>query len=558
MKKINLPNIYGYGQIFAFSALDGKTSFKRDFTGTLTNEPIGIRFELSLPRTLSINAEITKYNTITSDIIDIDTARGNLFISYYDCHTVVGYSPYMPALIARHKIVKSKNNISTSSTLKDSVAMAVKKVGDLYLFAISYSSSRRQAKRIASNCLDVDIMALKRRRYDFYNNLPKIQLDVDKEKLYYKSISILKSAMYAPEGMIPHIWTTPDRVPHRNMWLWDSVFHALGIVNFDHDIAENAIMAVLSQMKSDGFVPHMMTPYNSSKITQPPILAWGVWEIYKVTKNVDFLKACSLRLAKYLEWDKNNRDVNNNGLLEWQLERDKNCKCGECGMDNSPRFDSSKLMDAIDFSSFYANDCECLALILDELNQDSTKWKREFNVVRKQINQLLWCKEDGIYYDREVNGDLLKVASSASFLPLFAGVADKEKADLLVKTLLDKNRFWTSLPVPSTSIDYKDHSTDMWRGSVWLNYNYLIIKGLRRYGYNDIADTIKNKTINSALKWYKQTGCIYEFYDCNDTLTPTSLMRKGVIQSNPDWRVHMHSISDYGWSAAVILDLLSN
>jgi glycogen debranching enzyme len=30
-----------------------------------------------------------------------------------------------------------------------------------------------------------------------------------------------------------------------------------------------------------------------------------------------------------------------------------------------------------------------------------------------------------------------------------------------------------------------------WRGPVWFGSNWLIIKGLRRYGYNDQADTLK-------------------------------------------------------------------
>ena len=47
MEKImKLNNIWGYGQLFAFSGLDGQNRYYNDFVGTLTNRKIEIRFEL--------------------------------------------------------------------------------------------------------------------------------------------------------------------------------------------------------------------------------------------------------------------------------------------------------------------------------------------------------------------------------------------------------------------------------------------------------------------------------------------------------------------------------
>ena len=36
----------------------------------------------------------------------------------------------------------------------------------------------------------------------------------------------------SPEGRLGHRWTTPDRWPHRNIWLWDSAFHAEVLADF--------------------------------------------------------------------------------------------------------------------------------------------------------------------------------------------------------------------------------------------------------------------------------------------------------------------------------------
>ena len=92
-----------------------------------------------------------------------------------------------------------------------------------------------------------------------------------------------------------------------------------------------------------------MTPTDSDDCTQPQVLSWGVLEVYNKTKDVEFLRECVDALDAYLTWDMKNRDKNGNGLLEWATEPDNVLsKCGESGLDNSPRFDFDKDIDAID------------------------------------------------------------------------------------------------------------------------------------------------------------------------------------------------------------------
>ena len=52
-----------------------------------------------------------------------------------------------------------------------------------------------------------------------------------------KCLSVMKADTLRPEG--PALagggaWSTPDRIPHRFMWLWDSVFHALAMAKVRH------------------------------------------------------------------------------------------------------------------------------------------------------------------------------------------------------------------------------------------------------------------------------------------------------------------------------------
>ena len=147
--------------------------------------------------------------------------------------------------------------------------------------------------------------------------------------------------------------------------------------------------------------------------------------------------------------------------------------------------------------------------------------------------------------------------SVCSFLPLFANAATPERAKRLVELLHDETRFWTPLPVPSISRDNPDYGTDMWRGAVWLNFNYMVIKGLRNYGFDEEADELREKTLAAVLHWFEETGAVFEFYDPEGKVVSWKMQRKGEQPDPPDYRKKLHAITDYNWSACFVLLMIS-
>ena len=90
-----------------------------------------------------------------------------------------------------------------------------------------------------------------------------------------------------------------------------------------------------------------------------------------------------------------------------------------------------------------------------------------------------------------------------------------------------------------------------------MNINYFLILGLRKYGYIDIAEELRKRTLDAVLKWYEITGNLFEFYDADNQIWPFHLNRKGAQPKKPDYREHVHAITDYNWSACFI-ELLIN
>ena len=178
--------------------------------------------------------------------------------------------------------------------------------------------------------------------------------------------------------------------------------------------------------------------------------------------------------------------------------------------------------------------------------------------IKADINSTLWCEEDGFYYDYDIQHNYLhKVQSVSSFLPLFAGISSEEQCRKLTAHLVNPDEFGTEFPIPTISKKDKTFGSDLWRGPVWINYNYMISRGLADYGYGELSRKIKDKTLEVINEWYNHTGTVYEFYDSENRIPPFCFNRKGQVHEPYDFRVKYQTIRDYGWSITLAFDLMN-
>lgn len=549
---MNFPDYYGYGQLFAFSGIDGENSHDEDFAGMLMPGKISIRFDAPDAVTLSVPCEIEKFDAVFSDVI----TGGEVKIVFYDKNTVLGFFENEISIFSeKNAPVKATGNARILSA--DGFCYCLLTSGRR--FAFCREKSEETALAASEEKINADIDAICEKRLDYYRKMPACDYS-EFEKLYYKCLSINKVNVYSPQGGIDCRSTTPDRLPHRHIWLWDSMFHAMAIADYDAALAKDSIRAVLQCQREDGFIPHMIKSREDiSDITQPQVIALAALSVYKKDGDKSFLAYSADKIAAFLLWFTENRDLNKNGLFEWKTDfANTRCRCDESGMDNSPRFDTTETLDAIDCSCFMANDCRCLAEIYSILGESekSEKFRLLADETAEKINSLLWDENAGAYTDREFSGKLTGALTCSSFLPLFAGICDNERAEKLVSLLLDKEKFASEMPVPSIARDNEFYGADMWRGCTWLNYNYFIISGLKRYGYTELADSLARTTLEKVNKWFELTGNVFEFYDAEDKTAPWHLNRKGPQPEAPDYRKKYHAITDYNWSASFILMLL--
>ena len=558
----NVPNLWMEGALFAFSGYDGPTHSSSRFVATVGANDYSLLFHTPKRRWLEFRAALTgNVQIATGDVLVADLEAGPLLAVFQSWHTLVGSSPATVDMQLRFEEedggeVRWKDSllITESADGQDTVVL----VRHEERWALAYGSGVEEAAERALNGLASDVWKEVQDRMQFYRHAPRLE-DPLKERLLLKCLSVMKVNTLAAEGVIHQHWSTPDRVPHQAMWLWDSVFHTFAMNWVDPAIAWNFLKSVLDTQQEDGMIPHTTkVDGSSSNMTQPPVLAWGVWENYLHTKRKADLLYALPRLVHYLSWDIANRDSNCNGLLEWMIEGNPLCRSGESGMDNSPRFDRAALLDAVDFSVFVAQDAHYIGLIADEVGDFdlANEWKQKAANVCSQIHSSLWDEKEGFYFDRDMDGNLSSVKAVSGFLPLLLDGVPLDHTHRLVSLLQDPDHFQTKFPIPTTAASEAEYGTDMWRGPVWINTNYLVYIGLKRQGRKEEADQLARQTIQMVQTYYERFGVIFEYFDSADRVPPIACDRKGPPAALHDIRKKMDVIRDFHWSAALTACML--
>ncbi len=526
LAELERPSWHG-GQLLAFSGLDGPTDFQHGLTARTADGPPDIEILLPATGRLQFPYPVATVNTVAGDWLVVGQTRAVLL----DAHHLLVDGPCDVRELAPGLTTATGSN----RTL----------VG---------SASHFNATLLAA---DLEAALAERQRWLAAQPLPT-GLSPQARRTLLKALSIMKTQVYTPEGRIRHRWTTPDRWPHRRMWLWDSAFHAIGWRHLDPGLAREAIAAVLDLQAADGFVPHMMAPDGISAITQPPVLALATKLVGDLVPDRDWLASIYPKLVAYVDWIAGHRDSDGGGLVEWAIEGNPHCRSGESGMDNSPRFDAATRMDAVDFNAFLSLECEILADFADTLGrpQEAVAWQARQTQINQLIRQRLWSERLQFFVDFDLERQTHSpVLASAGFLPLICGAATPAQAARLAEHLVDPTRFASPLPVPSIAVrDVEHYAKDMWRGPVWINLNWLIARGFDRYGFADQAATLRQQTRQAIEAAGDQYATLFEFYDDRQQVAPPNLLRKG--RCAPADSPYHQVVHDYGWTATLYADLL--
>src|SRR3990172_1534778 len=327
-------------------------------------------------------------------------------------------------------------------------------------------------------------------------------------------------------------------------------------------------------------------PVPTSGITQPPLLATVIREIHRRTPIPDFIREVYPALLRWHRWLHTARDADGCGLVclihPW-----------ESGTDDSPRWlramaritpvdlpayrrgdtrnvaaaerphdaDYERFVNLIDvfrrahydppallartpflvqdvlFNSIVCRadgDLRALAIELGEPTGEIDGWLAH---MRANFDMRFWNGARGLYFDYDLRaGAPIAVNTAMTFMPLYAGLASEIQAHRLIyEHWLNPAEYapHEAVPHPITTTSKAEPAWEArryWRGPVWIILNWLLIDGLRRYGFHHLAETLRRDSLELVAR-----GGFWEYYDPRD----------GSGCGSPQ----------FSWSAALAIDL---
>jgi hypothetical protein len=226
----------------------------------------------------------------------------------------------------------------------------------------------------------------------------------------------------------------PDKWEYPWYAAWDLAFHMIPFAHLDPSFAKEQLLLLLREwyMHPNGQIPAYEWAFSD---VNPPVHAWAVWRVYKMTgprgqRDTVFLARAFQKLLLNFTWWVNRKDPHGRHVFGG----------GFLGLDNIGVFDRSRPLpvhghleqaDGTAWMAFYCAVMLSIALELagdDPVYEDlASKFFEHFIAIIGAMNSVegsgLWDETDGFYYDHLHAGRRytpIRVRSMVGLLPVIA------------------------------------------------------------------------------------------------------------------------------------------
>jgi len=371
---------------------------------------------------------------------------------------------------------------------------------------------------------------------------------------------------------------------------WDSYFVMLGLqVSGRIEMMKNIVDNCAYLINKFGFVPNASRTYFLSR-SQPPYFSLMLDLIFESTDDetiysqyfeilekeyqfwmdgTDYLENGNhyRRVVKTHDGDFLNRyfdDENNPRPESYMIDvedaetsantefyRNVRAAC-ESGWDFSSRWlADGNSIQTIETLNLAQVDLNCLLWHLESTLAKSSKlqnfeakknnYSQKAEARKIAIDKYFWSEEDKIYKDYNIKSQSQTSSEHiAALYPLFLNLSSQEQAKAVSETIKDK--FLKKGGLITTTKD----SGQQWDSpNAWAPYQWLGFVAMKNYGFDDVAENIKNNWCSNVDRIYNNTGKLMEKYNAIDT---TSIAGGGEYPNQ----------DGFGWTNGVYMKLKKN
>lgn len=357
-----------------------------------------------------------------------------------------------------------------------------------------------------------------------------------------------------PGGQLKHRFLVPGAVYAKELWDWDSWLTDVAITQVAQQ--EGELRELFSYQKGciKNFVEHinfatgkmniMISDTDSfpsieekEKITnsaKPVVIQHAVF-VAKVQEEYEWLRSVYPAFEKHITYY-DTFCKHESGLYFFINDL-------AIGVDNDP---CTFYRPSCSSASIYLN-ClmykELLAMVEVSKRLGMEKkveiYQKKADVLKQDINKHCYDERNGFYYSVDINLvpiDLsVKIHSGcprnwdtliqridvwSGFMAMWAGIADEEQAERMVKeNYLNARTFYAPYGVRTLSKCEKMYQViksgnpSCWLGPIWGVSNYFTFRGLLKYGYTELANELADKTLELIGKDIAECGEMHEYYD---------------------------------------------
>lgn len=356
-----------------------------------------------------------------------------------------------------------------------------------------------------------------------------------------------------PSGQLKYPFIVPGATYQMDLWDWDSWLTDIALCQvLEEDISplqQGCILNFLDHMDPDDRIPMKITPdkqlpqvLDLSTNGHKPCLAQHAAFIVKQSGDTAWLAPHFEKLQRFVRsFMKHNRHAC--GLYYW---------IDDCaiGVDNDPCtfYRPYKSSGSIFLNCMMYKELQAVVYLGEKLGADTAEFAAEAENLCSTIRDLCYDERDGMYYSVDLNllpvdpdqwlhrgaprhWDCLiqRIGVWSGFLAMWAGIATPEQAERMVRENLlnEKMGYWSVGGVRSLSkyekmyLVRKSGNPSCWLGPIWGIANYLVYRGLVRYGYEAEARELAQRTVDLFQKDLDECGQFHEYYD-PDTCAPVN------------------------------------
>ena len=353
-----------------------------------------------------------------------------------------------------------------------------------------------------------------------------------------------KKMFREPDGHLTHKFIVPGSVYSNSLWDWDSWLTDIALhQSIKEDFSQyskGCILNFLEHIDEAGRIPLMITPekrlpevLDGESNGHKPCLAQHAAFIVSQSGDAEWLRPQFGKLLRFIDcYMENNR--HENGLYFW---------IDDCaiGVDNDPCvfYRPKKSSGSIFLNCLMYKELEAVVYLGKLLRANVEKYEQEREHLKTAVREHCFDEKDGMYYSVDLNllpidpnsnlhkgaprhWDCLiqRIGSWSGFLAMWAGIATPEQAQRMVhENLLDEKAFWAPYGVRTLSkyekmyAIKKSGNPSCWLGPIWGISNYLVFRGLVKYGFNAEAKELAEKTQKLFESDLAACGDLHEYYD---------------------------------------------